>query len=397
MRRFWLLFAQTVTVGLALWFIVLSLQPDWVRGLFKHSSLVNYDAKTQLMEAKLGPTAAHTSYRDAAKKALPAVVNISTSKEITGTNINNANDANNTNNTSPFQKNVPEENHATTQENQTDRPLSSGSGVILSTQGHIVTNQHVIADADEIKVTLSDGRSAKAIVIGTDPDTDLAVLKINMDKLPIVTLADSESAQIGDVVLAIGNPFRVGQTVTMGIVSALGRDDVGINFYEDFIQTDAAVNPGNSGGALIDSNGNLLGVNTLIYSRSGGSLGIGFAIPSATIKNVFENILKHGRVIRGWIGIEPQEITEHMAKGFSLQQKSGVIISGVVRDAPAFQAGIRPGDIVLEIEGKKILHRAQLLRIIAQLQPNTKAKFKLLRKSETLTILVGLIQRPASK
>lgn len=390
MRRFWLLFAQTVTVGLALWFIVLSLQPDWVRSLFKHSSLVNYDAKTQLMEAKLGPTAAHTSYRDAAKKALPAVVNISTSKEQTGSNANKLNNAH------PFLKNFPEENQPEN-EDKSDRPLSSGSGVILSTQGHIVTNQHVIADADEIKVTLSDGRSAKAIVIGTDPDTDLAVLKINMDKLPIVTLADSESAQIGDVVLAIGNPFRVGQTVTMGIVSALGRDDVGINFYEDFIQTDAAVNPGNSGGALIDSNGNLLGVNTLIYSRSGGSLGIGFAIPSATIKNVFENILKHGRVIRGWIGIEPQEITEHMAKGFSLQQKSGVIISGVVRDAPAFQAGIRPGDIVLEIEGKKILHRAQLLRIIAQLQPNTKAKFKLLRKSETLTILVSLIQRPASK
>jgi serine protease DegQ len=388
MRRFWLLFAQTVTVGLALWFIVLSLQPDWVRGLFKHSNLVNYDAKTQLMEAKLGPTAAHSSYRDAANKALPAVVNISTSKDAIGSNPTN---------THPFLKQAPEESQTSSEENKPERPLSSGSGVILSTQGHIITNQHVIADADEIKVTLSDGRSAKAVVIGTDPDTDLAVLKINMDKLPIVTLAHSESAQVGDVVLAIGNPFRVGQTVTMGIVSALGRDDVGINFYEDFIQTDAAVNPGNSGGALIDSNGNLLGVNTLIYSRTGGSLGIGFAIPSATIKNVFENILKHGQVIRGWIGIEPQEITEDMAKGFGLKQKTGVIISGVVRDAPAFQAGIRPGDIVLEIEGKKILHRAQLLRIIAQLQPNTKAKFKLLRKSETLTILVGLIQRPASK
>ena len=390
MRRFWLLFAQTVTIGLALWFIAINLQPEWVRSIFKHESLVKYDEKTKLMEASIGPTSAHTSFRSAAKKALPAVVNITTSKEVSVASANN---------TPPFSKkfsDAPPSNQEPSDQASSSRG-SSGSGVILSSQGHIITNQHVITGADDIRVTLSDGRTAKAHVIGTDPDTDLAVLKIDLEDIPTVTLAHSESAQVGDVVLAIGNPFRVGQTVTMGIISALGRDDVGINFYEDFIQTDAAVNPGNSGGALIDSNGNLLGINTLIYSRTGGSLGIGFAIPSATIKHVFENILKHGQVIRGWIGIEPQEINEVMAKSFSLKQKTGVIISGVVRDAPAFQAGIRPGDIILEIEGNKILHRAQLLRIIAQLKPNSQAKFKLQRKNETLTLLVKLIQRPVSK
>ena len=220
----------------------------------------------------------------------------------------------------------------------------------MSSEGYILTNQHVVDGADQIEIALADGRTTNAKVIGVDPETDLAVLKVNMTNLPTITLGRMDQTRVGDVVLAIGNPFGVGQTVTMGIVSALGRNHLGINTFENFIQTDAAINPGNSGGALVDVNGNLLGINTAIYSRSGGSLGIGFAIPVSTARSVLESIITTGSVTRGWIGVEPQDVTPEIAESFGLEQKSGAIVAGVLKNGPADRAGIKPGDILVERE-----------------------------------------------
>jgi len=255
----------------------------------------------------------------------------------------------------------------------------------------------VIEEADEISVSLADGRQANARVVGTDPETDLAVIKIELPNLPAITLGHSEQAFVGDVVLAIGNPFGVGQTVTMGIVSALGRNDVGINTYENFIQTDAAVNPGNSGGALVDINGNLLGINSAIYSRNGGSLGIGFAIPVTTIKMVMEAIISDGQVVRGWIGVEPQDITPEMADSFNIKEASGAIVAGVVRGGPADKAGIRPGDILTGIEGKAVSNKSEILNLIAQLKPNTKVKFTVLRRTSVSSVDILVGKRPPVK
>ncbi len=264
---------------------------------------------------------------------------------------------------------------------QDDKQFSLGSGVIVSTQGYILTNNHVIEAADEIEVALADGRKAVGKVVGTDAETDLAVIKINLPDLPAIILGRVEQSKVGDVVLAIGNPFGVGQTVTMGIVSALGRSHLGINTFENFIQTDAAINPGNSGGALIDTNGNLLGINTAIYSRSGGSLGIGFAIPVSTVKTVMDSIISTGQVVRGWIGVEPQDITPELAESFGLEQKSGAIIAGVLRDGPADRAGMRPGDILIAVNGKNVKDTTDMLNLIAQLQPGKSARMTILRKN----------------
>src|SRR5450830_1962795 len=239
-------------------------------------------------------------------------------------------------------------------DDQTQRENSLGSGVIVSSDGLIITNHHVVESADEIEIALADGRTVPAKIVGTDPETDLAVVKVDVKGLPAITFANADQSSVGDVVLAIGNPFGVGQTVTMGIISALGRNHLGINTFENFIQTDAPINPGNSGGALIDANGNLLGINTAIYSRSGGSLGIGFAIPVTTAKNVMEAIINHGQVVRGWIGVEPQDITPELAESFGLTKKSGAIIAGVLKNGPADKAGMKPGDILISVEGKAV-------------------------------------------
>ena len=273
-----------------------------------------------------------------------------------------------------------------------------GSGVIVSPSGYILTNNHVVEGGDEIEVTLNDTRRAKAKVIGTDPDSDLAILKIDLDKLPVIVLGSSDALQVGDQVLAIGNPFGVGQTVTSGIVSALGRNQLGINTFENFIQTDAAINPGNSGGALVDVNGNLLGINTAIYSRSGGSMGIGFAIPVSTAKQVMEGIVKDGVVTRGWIGVEPQELTPELAETFKLKMDSasGVIITGVLQGGPAAQAGIKPGDVITTIAGKRVGSVSELLSNVAALKPGTPAKMTVQRadKSLELDVSPGLRPRP---
>ena len=385
MRRLWLLFAQTITIGLAIWFIVVTLQPDWVGGLVgrARTARVTSTAVPMLEAAANVPT--HGSYREAVKRATPSVVNIFTSK--------GAKQSRNPMQDDPFFRKFFGDRQADPDEKQ----FSLGSGVIVSPQGYILTNNHVVEAADEIEVALADGRKAVAKVVGADPETDLAVVKIDLPNLPAITLGHVEQSGVGDVVLAIGNPFGVGQTVTMGIVSALGRNHLGINTFENFIQTDAAINPGNSGGALIDTNGNLLGINTAIYSRSGGSLGIGFAIPVSTVKTVMDSIISSGQVIRGYIGVEPQDITPELAENFGLGTRSGAIIAGVVKGGPADKAGMRPGDILVSVEGKPVTDMTDMLNQVSQLVPGGKAKITVMRKSQQATLDVIVGKRPKPK
>jgi serine protease DegQ len=280
---------------------------------------------------------------------------------------------------------------------QDEKQFSLGSGVVISPQGYILTNNHVIESSDGIEVALADGRKASARMVGADPETDLAVVKIDMQNLPSITLGHVDQSKVGDVVLAIGNPFGVGQTVTMGIISALGRNHLGINTFENFIQTDAAINPGNSGGALIDANGNLIGINTAIYSRSGGSLGIGFAIPVSTVKSVMDSIITTGQVVRGWIGVEPQDITPELAESFGLAKKTGAIIAGVLKGGPADKAGMKPGDILIAVDGKPVSDTTEMLNLIAQLTPGNKATMTVLRKNREATLNVVVGKRPKLK
>jgi serine protease DegQ len=382
MRRLWLLFAQTITVILAIWFIVTTLKPEWM----SHGSPdFQIESRSVPIQEATGSGAAQNSYRDAAARAMPSVVNIFTTKE--------AKQKPHPFNDDPLFKRFFGDSLGA----QDERQFSLGSGVIISAEGYILTNNHVIEAADEIEVALADGRKVPAKLVGTDPETDLAVIKIKLNNLPAVTLARLENSRVGDVVLAIGNPFGVGQTVTMGIISALGRNHLGINTFENFIQTDAAINPGNSGGALIDTNGNLLGINTAIYSRSGGSLGIGFAIPSSTVKSVMEAIIKNGQVVRGWIGVEPQDITPELAESFGLEKTAGTIIAGVLKGGPADKAGIKPGDILLSVADKPVTDTISMLNLIAQLTPGEKVRLNVLRKSrETpLDLIVGKRPRMA--
>jgi len=279
---------------------------------------------------------------------------------------------------------------------QQEPQIGLGSGVIVSPDGYLLTNNHVIDGADEIEVQLSDGRRARAKVVGTDPETDVAVLKIALDKLPVITFGNADALQVGDVVLAIGNPFGVGQTVTSGIVSALGRNQLGINTFENFIQTDAAINPGNSGGALVDANGNLLGINTAIYSRSGGSLGIGFAIPVSTAQQVMEGLIKDGRVTRGWIGVEPRDLTPELAETLKLPIKEGVLITGVLQEGPASVSGMQPGDVVTRVADVPVSNTSQLLTAVAALKPQAATVIAVQRGSKALDLKVTVGQRPAT-
>ena len=383
MRRLWLLFAQTVTIALALYWVYTAVRPDGNRFDSRPQQVGNGPHPTVMLEA--ANVTAPGSYRAAAARAMPAVVNILASK---------APRRRHPLLRDPYFKKFFGERDRDGDDDDDDTSL--GSGVIVSPDGYILTNNHVIDGADDIQVALTDGRKAAAKVVGTDPETDLAVVKIALDKLPVIVLGHAEQAKVGDVVLAIGNPFGVGQTVTMGIISALGRNNLHINHFENFIQTDAAINFGNSGGALIDTNGNLLGINSAIYSQTGGSVGIGFAIPVSTAKSVMEEIIQTGHVVRGWIGVESQEITPEMAESFGLHRQSGAIIAGVVRNGPADKGGMKPGDILLSVEGKPVADTNDMLNLIAQLHPGGKARMTVLRKSRetTLDILVG--KRPAS-
>ena len=387
MRRLWLIFAQTVTVSLAVVFVVSTLKPEWLgKSVGAGTRIVALQETSSSTETQN----ATGSYREAAQKALPSVVHIFTSQKITMPRHPLIDD--------PlfrhFFGDAPES------DGQTKSGL--GSGVIVSANGYILTNFHVVDGADQIEVALNDGRSLKARLVGGDPETDLAVLQLAADKstelkLPAITLGQMDSLTVGDVVLAIGNPFGVGQTVTMGIVSALGRSHLGINTFENFIQTDAAINPGNSGGGLIDSRGNLVGINTAIYSRSGGSLGIGFAIPVSTAKSVMEQIIATGTVTRGWIGVEAQEITQELAESFGLPEPSGALIAGVQRGSPADAGGIRPGDILLQIDGKPVKDPQVMLDLIARQKPGETVSFKLRRQKGLLDTTIRIGKRPAQR
>ncbi|MGF6370238.1 Do family serine endopeptidase [Paraburkholderia sp. MM5482-R1] len=385
LRRFWLLFAQAVTVLLALMFIIATLKPQWLQrqGQFGRQLAEPIVALREVAPG-IGTGHAETSYAEAAQKAMPAVVNVFSSKDGSLPPDPRAKDP-------LFRYFFGDRNNRKQQE----QPASNlGSGVIVSSEGYILTNQHVVDGADQIEIALADGRTASAKVIGIDPETDLAVLKVNMTDLPTITLGRMDQTRVGDVVLAIGNPFGVGQTVTMGIVSALGRNHLGINTFENFIQTDAPINPGNSGGALVDVNGNLLGINTAIYSRSGGSLGIGFAIPVSTARSVLESIITTGTVTRGWIGVEPQDVTPEIAESFGLDQKSGAIVAGVLKSGPADRAGIKPGDILTSVNGQAITDTTRLLNVIAQIKPGTAAKVHLVRKGHQIDLDVKIGKRP---
>jgi len=275
--------------------------------------------------------------------------------------------------------------------------MGTGAGFVISPDGDILTNHHVVDGADDIEVLLADGRQANAKLVGTDPDSDVAVLKIDLDKLPAITFGDTDAVQVGDAVLAIGNPFGVGQTVTAGIVSALGRNQLGINTFENFIQTDAAINPGNSGGALVDATGSLVGINTAIFSRSGGSLGIGFAIPANTARMVMESLVRDGSVTRGWIGVEPRDLTPEMAESLRLPVKSGVLITGVLQNGPAGNGGMKPGDVVVKIADKSIGNTAQLFNSVAALKPGEAVAIAVQRGERTVELKVQVAQRPPTQ
>jgi serine protease DegQ len=389
MRRLWLLFAQTATICLAILLIVNTLKPEWLNKVPSSDKGLHLPSTTATIPVLEAPanTAPPVGYREAAKIAMPSVVNIFTTKEIKRIKNPLLNDP-------LFRRFFDEGSNS-----QPEKQSSLGSGVIVSPDGYIITNNHVVNSADEIDVVLSDGRKAIAKVVGNDPETDLALLKIDLPNLPAITLGHLEKASVGDVVLAIGNPFGVGQTITMGIISALGRNHLDINTIENFIQTDAAINPGNSGGALIDTNGNLLGINSAIFSQSGGSLGIGFAIPVSTVKMVMEDIMKNGHVIRGWIGVEPQEITPELAENFGVKEKSGTLIAGVVNGGPADHAGVKPGDILIKVNGAAVTDQISMMNLITQLPPNKKAKLTFLRKGKMLNldVLVGIRRQPVLK
>ncbi|MGC1176221.1 trypsin-like peptidase domain-containing protein [Polaromonas sp.] len=383
MRKFWLLFSQTVTVVLAAYFVVATLKPQWLdRGPGNTLAVIEAPAGLPGVAAPAG------SFAAAAKAASAAVVSINTSKAA----------ARNPNMDDPWFRFFFGD-----QGGQSEPQVGLGSGVIVSPNGYILTNNHVVEGADDIEVILNDTRKAKAKVIGTDPETDLAILKIELDKLPIIVLGSSDTLQVGDPVLAIGNPFGVGQTVTSGIVSALGRNQLGINTFENFIQTDAAINPGNSGGALVDTQGRLLGINTAIYSRSGGSMGIGFAIPVSTGKQVLESIVKDGQVTRGWIGVEPQDLSPELVEAFGIRpdavKAGGVIITGVLQNGPAAQAGILPGDVITDVGGKPVRTVTELLSTVAALKPGAQAPLGVLRKDKKteITVVPGTRQRPKVK
>ena len=378
MYRLWLIFAQTATIAVALLFVVSTFRPEWLPTRSAPGAVLQQSAPSAAQ-----PGAARVnSYYDAVQRATPSVVNIFTSKEIRSPKHPLLND--------PifrrfFGDQLPDE---------AQRAASLGSGVIVSTSGYVITNHHVVEAADEIEVALADGKKLLAKVVGNDPETDIAVLRVSAENLPAITFGSSDALKVGDVVLAIGNPFGVGQTVTAGIVSALGRTGLGINTFENFIQTDAAINPGNSGGALIDAGGNLVGINTAIFSRSGGSMGIGFAIPVSTAKMVLEQIVKSGSVTRGWIGVEVQEITPGLAESFRLGGQRGALIAGVLRGGPADKAGVKPGDVLVEVQGKPVADPTTMLNLIAALPPGSPAKMKLKRQGQDVDATINVGRRP---
>ncbi len=378
MRKLWLVFAQTATICVAVLFVVSTLRPDLL-AWNTHGSVVT--VKEPQSDAPVRMTA---SFSDAARKAMPAVVNVFTSQEVKRPRHPFMDDP-------LFRYFFGEQAEAGPQ-----RREGLGSGVIVSEQGYILTNHHVIESVDQIEIALADSRKVPARVVGADPETDLAVLKVDLQKLPSITFGRAEQLRVGDVVLAIGNPFGIGQTVTQGIVSGLGRSHLGITVFENFIQTDAAINPGNSGGALVDASGNLVGINTAIYSQTGGSMGIGYAIPATTARQVMEQIIQKGAVTRGWIGVGVQDITQEVADSFKLPAPGGVLITQVERGGPADKGGMKPGDILRSVNGSAVADSTRMLNLISSLQPGDEAKLKVTRNQaeNELSVTIGRRPRP---
>ena len=382
LRRFWLLFAQACTLCLAALFVVATLRPDLLPRIGGKAGNVVLMQQSSSAAATTDIQTGLTTFADGARKAMPAVVNIYSSKAVRPRN--------------PVLDDTILRRYFPDLADQlpSRRATNLGSGVIVAPEGYVLTSYHVIEGADDIDLVLADGRQLHARVRGTDPESDLAVLKADGDNLPAITFAAPDSAQVGDVVLAIGNPFGFGSTVTFGIVSALGRNHLGINRFEDFIQTDAAINPGNSGGALVDASGHLLGINSTIYSQTGGSMGIGFAIPVSLARNVLTQIIKDGEVTRGWLGIEPQAVTRDVADALSLARAEGVLIRGLQQNGPAQRAGLLPRDVVVEIAGKPTPDVPQLLARIAELTPGSSVKVKSWREGKPVELDVVVGKRP---
>jgi len=377
MVRLWLIFAQAATIAVAVLFVVSTFRPEWLPARHAPASAISPGAS-----AAPAGAAQLASYHEAVQHAMPSVVNVFTSKEIRSPRSPLLND--------PvfrrfFGDQLPEE---------ASRASSLGSGVIVSTDGFILTNHHVVEAADEIEVGLADGRKFLAKVVGSDPDTDLAVLRVSVDGLPAINFGSSEALRVGDVVLAIGNPFNLGHTVTAGIVSALGRSGLNMSTYENFIQTDAAINPGNSGGALVDSRGDLVGINTLILSRTGSAMGIGFAIPVSTARMVLDQIVKTGTVTRGWVGVEVADVTPAELESVRPGSPRGALIARVLAGGPAAKAGLKTGDILLEIDGRPVADQASMLNLVAALAPGSQAKVKLRRKEKEVDAVITVGRRP---
>ncbi|NIC04508.1 Do family serine endopeptidase [Billgrantia bachuensis] len=393
MRRSLIAYTLPVLIGVLLAIVLLNTFPQLLRSPPASDSSSRPAPPTEVQqvsrpspELQQAPPLARqqgpVSYSTAVEKAAPAVVNIYSSRVVAREEHPLMSD--------PFFRQFFADDLPSQQ-----RLLSSlGSGVIVSEDGYVLTNHHVIDGADEIQVALRDGRETLAEVIGTDPESDLAVLRIDLDQLPVIHLADTEDVAVGDIAMAIGNPFGVGQTVTMGIISATGRSHLGLSAYEDFIQTDAAINPGNSGGALINAEGSLVGINTAIFSRSGGSQGVGFAIPTRLARSILEALITQGRVIRGWLGIEAQEMTQDLAASFGLQAPRGVVISGVVPDGPADEVGLRPGDVLLEVDGRPILDARAAMSDIAAIEPGATLPLTVVRSGEKFTVELEVGERP---
>lgn len=370
-----------VVLGLAAAFVALLVLFYLYPEIFNGSQIVDSQqtAHSRVTLTGLGPY----SYADAVQAAAPAIVNIYTSKVVTD-KIPYFDD--------PLLKRFF--GNPVMPRQRLERSL--GSGVIISREGYLLSNYHVVENADEILVALQDGRTTEARIIGHDPDTDLTVLKIELDQLPSITLGHSSTLQVGDIAMAIGNPFGVGQTVTLGIISATGRSDIGINTFENFIQTDAAINPGNSGGGLINARGELIGINTAIFSRSGGSQGIGFAIPIDIARATMEQIVTQGHVTRGWLGFDTQDLTPQLAETFSRANLSGVLISRVYHNSPAHLAGINPGDVLMVLNGEVVSNSRQVYKQITQLEPESEVALKVLRGNQIYNVKSKAIQRPES-
>ncbi len=381
MRKLWLVFSQAVTVALAVLFVVGTLKPQWLA----RTPVANQPDVVAIRTAPL-PTGAPVpasagSLSSAVRRAAPAVVSVSAIKA----------GRSNPHDRDPWYR------YFFGDRAQGEMQRGVGSGVIVSAQGYLLTNNHVVEGASEIEIGLNDGREAKARLVGTDPETDVAVLKVDIDKLPSITLGNIEALQVGDQVLAIGNPFNVGQTVTSGIVSALGRNQLDLSTFENFIQTDAPINPGNSGGALVDVNGQLVGINTAIFSRSGGNMGIGFAIPVDLARQVMEGLIKEGKVTRGWIGVEPRDLPAEYVESFKLPIRDGVLITGVLQDGPAGKSGLKPGDVVTAVGERPVANTTQLLNAVAALKPGSETAIGVQRGAQALQLKLNVGHRPPAQ